>query len=69
MTPLRQQMLVALQLSGKGERTQDSSVREVCLLAQSYHKAPDRISAQELQRSFLHRRNVDNLAPAPMRLC
>jgi len=34
MTPLRQQMIAALQLSGKSERTQQSSVREVRLLAQ-----------------------------------
>jgi integrase/recombinase XerD len=69
MTPLRQQMLAALQLSGKGERTQQAYVREVRLLAQFYHKSPDRISAQELQQYFLHRQNVDRLAPASMRIC
>jgi integrase/recombinase XerD len=69
MTPLRQQMLAALQLSGKGERTQESYIREVRLLAQFYHKSPDRISEQELQRYFLHRKNVDGLAPASMRIC
>src|SRR2546426_200405 len=70
MTPLRQHMLAALQRSGKGERTQESSVREVRLLAQCSHKAPDRLSEQELQRSFLHRTNIDGrLAPASMRLC
>ena len=69
MTPLRQQMIAALQISGKGERTQASYVREVRLLAQFYHKSPDRISEQELQRYFLHRKNVDGLAPASMRIC
>src|SRR4029434_6673579 len=69
MTPLRQQMIAALQLSGKSERTQQSSIREVRLLAQFYHTSPDRISAQELQRSFLHRKNVDGLAPTSMRIC
>ena len=69
MTLLRQQMLAALQLSGKGERTQQAYVREVRLLAQFYHKSPNRISAQELQHSFLHRKNVDGLAPASMRIC
>jgi len=49
MTPLRQHMIAALQLSGKGERTQESSVREVRLLAQFSHKSPDRIPEQELQ--------------------
>ncbi|HEY5866673.1 MAG TPA: site-specific integrase [Candidatus Tectomicrobia bacterium] len=69
MTPLRQQMLTALHLSGKSERTQETYVREVRLLAQFYHKAPDRIAEQELQQYFLHRKNVDGLAPASMRLC
>src|SRR5207249_1814995 len=69
MTPLRQHMIAALQLSGKGERTQQSSVREVRLLAQFSHKSPDHISEQELQHSFLHRKNVDGLAPASMRIC
>jgi integrase/recombinase XerD len=69
MTPLRQQLIAALHLSGKSERTQESYIREVHLLAQFYHKSPDRISEQELQRYFLHRKNVDNLAPASMRLC
>jgi len=36
MTPLRQQMLAALQLSGKAERTQQAYVREVLLLSQFY---------------------------------
>jgi integrase/recombinase XerD len=69
MTPLRQHMIAALQLSGKGERTQESSVREVRLLAQFYGTSPNLISAQELQDSFLHRKNVDGLAPASLRIC
>ena len=69
MTPLRQHMIAALQLSGNGERTQESSVREVRLRAQCYRKAPDCMTAQELQRSFLHRKNIDGLAPASMRIC
>jgi integrase/recombinase XerD len=69
MTPLRQHMIAALQLSGKGERTQQAYVREVRLLAQFYHKSPDRISEQELQHYFLHRKNVDSLAPTSMRIC
>jgi integrase/recombinase XerD len=69
MTPLRQHMIAALPLSGKSARTQASSVREVRLLAQFYPKAPDRISEQELQAYFLHRKNVDGLAPASRRIC
>jgi integrase len=62
-------MIAALQLSGKGERTQQSYVREVRLLAPFYGKSPDVLSAQELQHYCLHRKNVDGLAPASMRLC
>ena len=69
MTPLRQHMLAALQLSGKGERTQHAYVREVRLLAQFYRKSPDLLSEQELQHYFLHRKNVDGLAPASLRIC
>jgi integrase/recombinase XerD len=35
----------------------------------SNHKSPDRIFEQELQHYFLHRKNVDGLAPASMRIC
>ena len=44
------------------------SVKSVCS-AQFYHKSPDCITEQELQRYFLHRKNVDGLAPASMRIC
>lgn len=69
MSLLRQHMLAALHLSGQSERTQETSVREVRLLAQFDHKAPDRLTEQELQHDFLHRKNVDGLAPASLRLC
>jgi integrase/recombinase XerD len=69
MTPLRHHMIAALHRSGKGERTQQASVRAGRLLAQFYHTSPDRLSAQELPHDFLHRKNVDRLAPASMRLC
>ena len=69
MTPLRQHMITALQRSGTGERTQHASVRAVRLLAQFSHTSPDRISAQALQHSCLHRQNGDGLAPASLRLC
>ena len=69
MTPLRQHMIAALQRSGQGERTQESSVRAVRLRAQCSHNAPNHIAAQALQHAFLHRTNVDALAPASMRLC
>lgn len=69
MTPRRQQMLAALQLSGQGERPQQASVREVRLRSQGYGTSPDVIAAPELQASCLPRNNVDHLAPASMRRC
>ncbi len=69
MTPLRKQMIAALQLSGKGERTQQAYVREVRLLSQFHSKSPGLISELELQTYFLHRKNVDRLAPNSMRIC
>jgi integrase/recombinase XerD len=62
-------MIAALPLSGKAERTQQAYVRAVYLLAQFYHKSPDRLTEQELQHYVLHRKNVDGLAPASLRLC
>jgi integrase/recombinase XerD len=69
MTPLRQQMIAALQLSGKGERTQQAYVRAVRLLSQFYGTSPDLLSEPELQHDFLHRKNVAGLAPASLRIC
>jgi hypothetical protein len=57
-------MIAALHLSGTSERTQASYVRDVRLLAQCSPNAPDRLSAQALQRDVLHRTHVDGLAPA-----
>jgi integrase/recombinase XerD len=69
MSPLRPHMLAALHLRGNGERTQEASVREVRLLAPFYPPSPDRLSEPALQRDFLHRKHVDGLAPASLRLC
>jgi integrase/recombinase XerD len=69
MSPLRQRMIDALQLSGKGERTQQASVREIRLLSQFDRKSPSSIAEPELQRYFLHRKKVDHLAPNSMRIC
>ena len=66
MPPLRQHLIAALPLSGKGERTQEAYVREVRLLAQFSGTSPHLLSAQELQDSFLHRTNVAGLAPASL---
>jgi site-specific recombinase XerD len=62
-------MIDALPLRGKGERTQAAYVREVRLLSAFYRRSPARIAEPELQQYFLHRKNVDNLAPNSMRIC
>jgi hypothetical protein len=69
MTPRRQHMIAALQLSGKRDRTPQSSIREVRLLAQFYSTSPHLLAASELQPSMLYRTNVDPRAPTSMRLC
>ena len=69
MTPLRQHMITALQRSGKSERTQQTSVREVRLLAQFYGTSPDLISEPQLPHDVLHRKHGDGLSPSSMRIC
>lgn len=69
MTPLRQQMMAALELNGKSPATVEAYVREVALVAKFYRKRPDRISEEELVRYLLHRKNVSKLAPTSMRIC
>jgi len=69
MSPLRTQIITALQLNGKGERTQEAYVREVRMLSQFYKKSPDLVSEEEFQHYFHHRKNDDNLSASSMRIC
>ena len=69
MTPLRQQMVAALELNGKSPATVEAYVREVALLSKFYRKRPDLISEAELVHYLLHRKNTDRLAPTSMRIC
>ncbi len=39
------------------------------MLIEFQHKAPDQITAEELQAYFLHRRNVSRWSPATLRIC
>jgi integrase/recombinase XerD len=59
----------ALQLNGKGERTQQAYARAVRMLSEFYAKTPDLISEEELQEYFLHRKNVSKWSPNTMRIC
>jgi site-specific recombinase XerD len=69
MSELRQKMANALQLAGMSERTQQCYLREVRLLAKFHAKPPDQFTEEELEAYLLHRKNVDKLAPASMRIC
>jgi integrase/recombinase XerD len=62
-------MIHALQLNGKGERTQEAYARAVRMLVEFQDKAPEEITAEELQAYFLHRRNVSRWSPATLRIC
>jgi integrase/recombinase XerD len=59
----------ALQLNGKGERTQQAYTRAVRMLSQFYDKPPEEVSEEELEAYFLHRRNQDRWSPNTLRIC
>jgi len=62
-------MIKALQLNGKGERTQEAYARALRMLTEFYGKSPDLINEEELQDYFLHRKNTDHWSPNTMRIC
>jgi integrase/recombinase XerD len=62
-------MIKALQLNGKGERTQEAYARALRMLVEFYGKSPDLITEEELQDYFLHRKNTDHWSPNTMRIC
>jgi len=62
-------MIKALQLNGKGERTQEAYARALRMLVEFYDKSPDLITEEELQDYFLHRKNTDHWSPNTMRIC
>ena len=64
-----QKSMRALQLAGMSERTQQCYTRSVRMLADYYGKTADKVSEEELQDYFLHRRNVDKWSAATMRIC
>ena len=58
----------ALQLAGMSERTQECYTRSVRQPVDFYQNTPDRISKDQLQDYFLHRRNIDKWSAATMRI-
>jgi hypothetical protein len=69
MTDWYEKSMRALQLAGKGERTQQAYTRSVRKLVEFFDKSPELISETELQDYFLHRRIVDEWSPNTMRIC
>jgi len=59
----------ALQINGKGERTQQAYARAVRQLIEFSGKDPNLITEQELQDYFLHRRNVTEWSPNTLKIC
>jgi site-specific recombinase XerD len=64
-----QQSINALQLNGKGERTQKAYTRALRQLVDFTGKPPAKICEAELEAYFLHRRNADRWSPNTMRIC
>lgn len=63
------QSMRALQLAGMSERTCECYTRSVRQLVEFYSQTPDKISEEQLQDYFLHRKNKDNWSPATLRIC
>ena len=68
MTPLRQRLLETLRLRGYAERTQESYVAAVRMLAEHYHRSPDRLTDEELRQYFLHLIDVKRISASTLRL-
>lgn len=54
MTPLRQQMIDAMQQRGYSQRTHQSYLGAVRGLARYFHQSPDRLQANQIQEYFVH---------------
>ena len=68
MTPLRQQMITAMQMHGFSPRTHDSYLAAVRDLAKFTRRSPDTLAHADLTRSFEHLVRQRTLAPASVRL-
>ncbi|PDV96652.1 tyrosine-type recombinase/integrase [Candidatus Chloroploca asiatica] len=64
MTLLRQQMTEAMQLRGLAERTQESYLSAIQLLARHYGSSPDQLSETQIRQYFLYLRNEKRVSPS-----
>jgi site-specific recombinase XerD len=68
MNDWHEQMINKLQLNGMSERTQQGYARAVRQLVEFYQKTPDQISEDELEKYFLHKRNVNKWAQNTLKI-
>jgi len=68
MTPLRQNMIKAMQQRGFSPRTHQSYLASVTRLAKYYHSSPDKLDTAQLQRYFEHLVQECSLSGASCRL-
>jgi len=68
MTPLRQQMIDAMQLRGFSVRTHKSYLAAVYDLAWYYHRSPDQLGIDEIQAYFMYLVKERSLCGASCRL-
>jgi site-specific recombinase XerD len=68
-TPWYNKTIDALQLAGKGDRTQECYARSVRQLLEYVKKDPLQITEQELQAYFLFRRNTSNWSASTLNIC
>lgn len=62
MTILRQRMLEDMRLHGFSQNTQDGYLRAVRMLAEHYHKAPDKLTEGELRQYLCYLQDERGLA-------
>lgn len=67
MTELRRKMIQDLQLRGYADRTQQSYVAAVGLLAKHFNQSPDQLTDQEIRHFFLHMINVKQASRSTVR--
>ena len=67
MTELRRRMLQDLQLHGYAQRTQESYIAAVKLLAAYFNRSPDRLSDEDLRDYFLYLINEKQAARTTVR--
>jgi site-specific recombinase XerD len=67
-TALRERMRQDLQLSGRGERTQEAYLRAVRQLADHYRQSPDQLGEQQVRDYFLFLKNEKRFAASSLKI-